>query len=169
MEIITSELKALYNSYIDELLRQGSLSLPCKLIYEGSKFTECSNCYIDPISHKSSNRYKTGGPLLFADGQICPYCRGLGGLYAESNETLYLLVLFDYKYWVNFNSKIHSPDGLVQTISKLEDYPKLKSCNKIIIDTNIQNYTESYYQRNSEPEPAGFGGSSYFFTYWKKI
>lgn len=169
MEIITAELKALYNSYIDELFRQGALSLPCKLLYEGSKFTECSNCYIDPVSHKSSNKYKSGGPLVFADGQICPYCRGLGGLYAESSDTLYLLVLFDYKYWVNFNSKIHSPDGLVQTISKLEDYPKIKSCNKIIIDTNIQNYTESYYQRNSEPEPAGFGNSSYFFTYWKKI
>lgn len=169
MEIISTELKNLYNEYIDELFRVGSLSLPCKLIYEDSKFIECINCYVDAISHKSSNRYKSGGPITFADGQICPYCRGLGGSYSEASDTIYLLVLFDYKYWLNFNSKIHSPDGLVQTISKLQDYPKIKSCNKIIIDTNIQNYTQSYYQRNSEPEPAGFGSSSYFFTYWKKI
>jgi len=169
MNIITTELKNLYKSFIDELLRSGSLSLPCKLIYEGSSFLESINCDIDPISHKSSNMYKTGGPITFADGQICPYCRGIGGSYSENSDTLDLLVIFDYKYWINFNSKIHSPDGLVQTISKLEDYPKIKNCNKIIIDTNIQNYTESFYQRNSEPEPCGFGDSSYFFTYWKKI
>ncbi len=169
MNIITNELKNLYKSFIDELLRTNSLSLPCKLIYEGSSFTECTNCNIDPISHKSSNTYKSGGPLVFADGQICPYCRGLGGQYEQDYDIKDLLVLFDYKYWVNFNSKVQSPDGLIQTISKLEDYPKLKQCNKLIVDTNIQNYTESYYQRNSEPQPAGFGESSYFFTYWKKI
>lgn len=169
MNIITNDLKNLYKSFIDELFRNGSLSLPCKLIYEGSVFNECTNCEVDPISHKSSNLYKTGGPISFADGQICPYCRGLGGTYTEASDTKDLLVMFDYKYWINFNSKVHSPDGLVQTISKLEDYTKIKNCNKIIIDTNIQNYTESYYQRNSEPQPCGFGDSSYFFTFWKKI
>ncbi len=167
--IIDDAFKNLFKTCIDELLRVNSLSLPCKLIYEGSSFQECANCYVDPISHRSSNRYKTGGPLTFVDGQICPYCRGLGGLYEQAYEIKNLLVIFDYKYWMNFNSKVHSPDGLVQTISKLEDYSKIKNCNKIIIDTNIQDYTESYYQRNSEPQPAGLGDSSYFFTYWKKI
>jgi len=169
MNIITNDLKNLYKSMIDELLRSGSLSLPCKLIYEASFFNKCLNCNYDPISNKSSNTYKSGGPLVFADGQICPYCRGLGGTYDQAYDIRDLLVIFDYKYWVNFNSKIHSPDGLIQTISKLEDYPKINTCNKLIVDTNIQNYTESYYQRNSEPQPAGFGESSYFFTYWKKI
>lgn len=169
MNIITDDLKNLYKSMIDELIRAGSLSLPCKLIYEGSVFNECINCNLDPVSHKSANTYKSGGPLFFADGQICPHCRGIGGVYQQAYDTKNLLVLFDYKYWVGFNSKVHSPDGLVQTISKLEDYQKIRQCNKIIIDTSIQNYTESYYQRNSEPQPAGFGESSYFFTYWKKI
>lgn len=169
MEIITQELKNIYKTYINELFRQGSLSLPCKLIYEASKFNVCVNCEIDPITNKSSAIYKTGGPLQFIDGQICPYCRGLGGTYEESSDIVNLLVLFDFKSWINFNSKINSPDGLIQTISKLEDYNKIKNCNRLIVDTNIQNYTESYYQRNSEPEPAGFGDSSYFFTYWKKI
>jgi hypothetical protein len=169
MNIITSDLKNLYKSFIDELLRENSLSLPCKLLYDSSSFTECANCIVDPVSHRSSNMYKSGGPLSFADGQICPYCRGLGGVYSEGSDILNLLVLFDYKSWINFNAKINSPDGLVQTISKLADYPKIKSCNKIIIDTNISNYTQNYFQRNSDPEPCGFGESSYFFTFWKKI
>jgi hypothetical protein len=169
MNIITTDLKNLYKSMIDELLRANSLSLPCKLIYDSSVFTECTNCEIDPISHKSSNVYKSGGPLAFANGQICPYCRGLGGIYTNSSEILDMLVLFDYKYWLNFNSKIHSPDGLVHTICKTVDFPKISKCNKIIIDTNIVNYTESLFQRNSEPQPAGFGESSYIFTFWKKI
>jgi len=169
MDIINNDLKNLYHNMIDELLRQNSLSLPCKLIYEGSKFTECINCYIDPISHKSSNNYKAGGPIQFTDGQICPYCNGVGGEYIEQTDIVNMMVLFDYKYWINFNSKIHSPEGLVQTISKFDLYAKIKNCNKIIIDSNIQDYTESYYQRNSEPQPCGFGNSSYIFTYWKKI
>lgn len=154
---------------IDELIRPNSLSLPCKLIYEGSNFNECINCNIDPLSHKSSNTYKSGGPLLFTDGQICPYCHGLGGDYQENTEIINMMILFDYKYWINFNSKIHSPEGLIQTISHFSDFTKLKTCNKIIVDTTIQNYTESYYQRNSEPQPCGLGESSYIFTYWKKI
>lgn len=169
LNIITSNLKSTFNNFIDELLRSNSLSLPCKLIYEGSSFDECSNCYIDPISHKSGNRYKSGGPIVFADGQICPYCRGLGGTYNEAYDLLDMLVVLDYKYWVNFNSKVHSPDGLIQTITKLSDYAKIKKCNKLIVDTNITNYTENYFQRNSEPQPAGLGESSYFFTFWKKI
>lgn len=167
--IINDGFKNLYNSMIDELLRANSLSLPCKLIYEGSKFSECVNCHIDPISHKSSNLYKSGGPITFADGQICPYCHGMGGEYQENYEVLNMMILFDYKYWINFNAKIHSPEGLVQTISKFSDFAKIKSCNQIIIDTNTQNYTESYYQRNSEPQPCGLGNNSYIFTYWKKI
>ena len=169
MNIITPELKALYKTFIDELLRNNSLSLPCKLIYDASGITPCTNCLIDPISGKSSNVYVQGGPLPFASGQICPYCRGIGGIYAEATETLDLLVIFDYNYWVGFDSKVHRPDGMVQTISKLADLPKINSCNKIIIDTNLTNYTEAYFQRNSEPQPAGFGESSYFFTMWKKI
>lgn len=167
--IITNDFKNLFKNAIDELIRSSSLSLPCKLIYEGSSFTECINCDIDPVSHKSSNIYKVGGPLEFANGQICPYCRGLGGIYNQAYDTKDLLVVFDYKYWTNFNSKIQNPEGLIQTISKLEDYPQIQECNKLIVDTNIQNYTNSYYQRNSEPQPAGLGNSSYFFTYWKKI
>ena len=167
--IISLDFKNLFNTCIDELLRTNSLSLPCKLIHEGSSFDECPNCYIDPLSHKSNNRYKNGGSLPFTDGQICPYCRGIGGVHNEAYDNIDLLVVFDYKYWTNFNSKIHSPDGLVQTISKLQDYMKIKKCQKIIIDTNLTNYTENYYQRNSDPQPAGLGNSEYFFTYWKKI
>jgi hypothetical protein len=167
--IISQQFKDLYKTFINEMLRANSLSVSCKLIYEGSVFNECVNCIVDPISHKSANLYKSGGPLIFADGQICPYCRGLGGIYQESFDVSNFLVIFDYKYWINFNSKIHSPEGLVQTISKFEDYQKIKSCNKIIIDTSIQNYTESYFQRNSEPEPCGLGDNAYIFTLWKKI
>ena len=169
LNIITPDLKNTFNSFIDELLRSNSLSLPCKLIYSGSAFVECSNCYIDPLSGKSSNRYKSGGSLLFADGQICPYCRGLGGTYSETYDILDMLIVFDFKYWVNFNSKIHSSDGLIQTISKFIDFPKIQKCDKLIVDTNITNYTDSYYQRNSDPQPAGFGSNDYLFTYWKKI
>jgi hypothetical protein len=99
MNIINNDFKTLYKNLIDELIRPNSLSLLCKLIYEGSVFDECINCYIDPITNKSSNNYKTNGPMFFIDGQICPYCRGLGGTYKESYDNVNFMVIFDYKYW----------------------------------------------------------------------
>ena len=40
MTIINNDLKNTYKSFIDELLRVNSLSLPCKVLYSGSLFTE---------------------------------------------------------------------------------------------------------------------------------
>lgn len=169
MDLITSELKQAYKQMIDSLIKEGALSLRCKLIYENATRTQCSNCDIDPMSGRSSNLYKTGGPISFINGQICPVCNGDGYLLDSVEEVVHLLVLFQYKYWINFNTNINSPDGMIQTICGMELLPKIKNANRLIVDTQLDGLTRNYFTRFSDPEPAGFGDSSYIFTFWKKI
>lgn len=169
MNIITNELKTLYKTMIDSLLEENALSLPCKLIYEHSNKTQCNNCDIDPLSGRSANIYKTGGPVNFINGQLCPVCGGDGYLFDKKEENINLLVIFQYKYWINFNTNINSPDGIIQTICGMEHLPKIKNANRLLIDSDLTGVTRNLFSRFSDPEPAGFGESSYIFTFWKKI
>ena len=73
--IINDEIKALFKNAISALLDDAALTVPCTLMY-GGKFATCSNCIYDPIGKKSANRYLSGGPIPFNNGQICPFCHG---------------------------------------------------------------------------------------------
>jgi hypothetical protein len=169
MNIITSQHKELYRAMIDSLFEDDVLALNCTLIYENADKIECPNCEIDPMSGRSANLYKTGGSLEFINGQQCPVCAGDGYLFNKKEESIKLLVLFDYKYWINFNSNIGVPDGTIQTISKIDILPKVKNANRLIVDSSLNGLTRNLFSRVSDPEPAGLGDNSYFFTFWKKI
>lgn len=167
--LITADLKQTYNNAISTLLAQSGLSLPCKLIYENNKKIECPNCEIDSMSGRSSNTFKTGGPIQFLDGQICPVCNGDGYRFESKEENIDLLVLFEYKYWINFNSNINSPDGMIQTICSTNSLTQIKAANRLLVDTNLTGVTRNYFSRASDPQPAGLGDTNYLFTFWKKI
>ena len=53
--IITTEFKTLFTNMIDSLLEDDALTVPCRLTYEGTKFTLCTNCVPNPISGRSTN------------------------------------------------------------------------------------------------------------------
>lgn len=169
MPIITAEFKNIFKTMIDSLLVEGSLSLPCKLIYENSAKDECPNCEIDPLSKRSSNFYKDGGPIKFVNGQVCPYCSGEGYLFKSNEEDVNLLVLFDYKHWIGFKNDVKAADGMIQTICKMDILSKIRSANRIIVDNNLTGFARNEFARHSDPEPAGLGDNQYIFTFWKKI
>ena len=50
------------------------------------------NCIFDPVGKKSSNRWRTGGPLFFPNGAICGLCNSAGGAHAtENSDTINLI------------------------------------------------------------------------------
>jgi len=171
--IITSDMKALHKNAIDALLEDTALTRPCQLIYSGSKFTSCPNCIEDVIGKKSANRYETGGPIPFPDGQICPYCQGRGRVVVEATETLYLMVIWDSKDFIGFRGA-HMDDardlnGMVQTLSSFATtYSKLKKANYIIFDTDISTQTKEKYTRASTPAPIGWGNDDFVITLWER-
>lgn len=169
MSIITKEFQNLFVDMIDSLLVEGSLSLPCELIYENSAKEECPNCEIDPLSKRSANIFKPNGPINFLKGQICPYCSGEGYLYKSHDDKVNLLVLFDYKHWIGFKNDVKAADGMIQTICGIDLLPKIRNTNRLIIDTNLSGLTRNEFIRDSDPQPAGLGSNQYIFTFWKKI
>ena len=168
--IITQGLKDLHKNMIDALLEDAALTRPCRLIYSSTKYTDCPNCIYDALGNRSSGRYEPGGPVPFQLGARCPVCNGAGRIaQEESEDDIYLCILWDYKHWINFDVNVQSPAGKVQTLSKIELTPKLKRANEIIFATDVEEYIRHRFQRDSEPQPCGFGANNYVTVMWKRI
>lgn len=167
--LITDEFKKIFKDSIDTILAPNSLSVPCTLRYENTKRDLCYNCEFDPASQRSSNRHKSGGPIYFARETICPVCNGFGYIDKSSNETIYLAIIFDSKYWLNWDSKtMRIPDGMVQSLSKIELLPKIKNCKDMIMDTDLANYDNYIYRLAGDPQPVGLGSNDYIISMWQK-
>lgn len=165
--MINSTFKQIFKQQIDSMFGTDGLSLPCKLVSKDKKKSKCPNCMIDPITGKSSGRYKSGGPVSFPYGQLCPVCNGMGFKYNISEATIDLIVIHDYKKWINFNNNTNMPNGMIQTIAKFTDLQKLQKANTLIVDTSRGYIPDNEYIRDSEPQPIGLGSSDYLYTYWK--
>ena len=169
--IITPELKTLFTNMIDALLEDGSLVVPCRLIFGDTKWTDCPNCKFNSVTGRSANIYEPGGPIPFNQG-VCPYCGGLGRTpTADTTSSVNYIVLWDYKSWFNWNGSnegSRSPKGLLQTMSAISTITDIKKAKEIVINTDIEKYTTHRFTRDGEPNPCGFGSSAYIFTMWKK-
>jgi hypothetical protein len=168
--LISPLFKDTFNKAIDALLADNALTVPCTLNYGSSNRSLCNNCIFDPISQRSLNQYNETGPCAFAPNSICPVCNGYGLLDKSKTESVYLAVLFDSKYWFNWNNKdaINIPDGAVQTICNISLLPKLKNSQFMTMDTNIQNYGDYSYAIAGDPQPCGLGNNRYIITMWSR-
>lgn len=165
--IITPELKLLHKNMIDALLEDEALTVECTLTYAETKFTECTNCYMNNVTGKSSGRYKAGGPIPFTNGQ-CPYCYGAGKTTSESTENMWLLAIWDSKKWILNDPAINVADISVQTMSKITTLPNLNKCRNIKFDTKIAGHGIGDFTRVGHPQPLGWGDSNWIITSWKR-
>lgn len=162
-------LKAIYNKHMDMLLASTGLSTEVTFVFGVSKKLLCPNCIFDPNLKKSSNKYKTGGPVSFTLGKICPYCNGIG-YYGETNtETGYLAIIWDYKKWINPPMNIAEPDGMIQTICDKTYLPSIRQCQEINVNYPGASNKKHKFQLYGEPTPAGLGDNNYIITFWKKV
>jgi len=173
--IIPSDLKNIYNDMIDAVIEQDALSRPCKLVYDTNNDVECPNCIIDQFNGRSSNVYNGSGVIPFSDGQICPYCEGVGIIATEAYDTVYMGVLWRYKDFHKFGQTLQSQDGDIQTISLASHVPKIKNTKYMSVVLPIgsgSGYNEDIgykYSRAGEPQPAGFGDDRYCFINWRRV
>ena len=166
--IISSDFKALYNNAISSLLYNDALTLPCTLYYAATKFEDCANCVASVIGGKPSSRFQSGGPMPFSVGTRCPMCNGDGKRAVISTVSINLMVIWDSKEFISAGT-VNSPEGLIQTITFDENTPKLKRAQKIVVATDKAGYGNHVYERASEPESCGFGGSEFVSCLWKRI
>lgn len=162
--IITPAVKQLHKDMIDALLEDEACTVLC-ILHFASKFTDCPNCLINTATGKSANKYTSGGPIQFSDGQICPYCQGQGKIQEPQSEQLYLMPIWSSKDWM----KVPTAKIDLQTMSKITTYDNLKRCTSITADSINQRFGVPDLIREGDPEILGFGAGNFVITSWKRI
>lgn len=167
-DLINSTFKNLHKDMIGALLQDGACTVPCRIHYNSTRFTMCSNCLYDNIGKKSSNRYKGGGPIPFNHG-LCPVCNGGGKIQQIDTEIIYLATIWDSRSWYNIGlTQIQLAKINVQTMSKIDTYDNLMRATSIQLDTGIENYGIPQMVRVGEPQPCGLGGNHFIITSWTR-
>jgi len=164
-----TNLKSIYNNQMDMLLAKDGLTTECVLYFGNTKKDICPNCIYDVNLKKSANKYKDGGPIPFAIGQLCPYCNGIGFYGEDNTETMFLAIIWDYKKWINAMHNIANPDGFIQTICDICKLPSIRQCKYMDVIYPGQSNKYPRFQLYEEPTPAGLGDNNYLVTFWKKI
>jgi len=169
--IITPAHKQTFKDMINALLEDTALTVPCKFVYENTKLQDCPNCLYDSITRRSSNQYQAGGPIFFIDGQICPYCAGVGSLSFTNEEIIYLGIIkpaFFNMVPLDLES-VNFVDGKIQSLCNIEYYAKIKNASYIIVDTNLSDLSLNKYIRYRDPMPMGYGDNSFIVTTWQSV
>lgn len=147
------------------------LSVNCRLVFTGAKFESCPDCInFNPIGNKLGNPYHSGGVGPFINTSMCTTCNGSQKIPVETTENINLIVIWQYKRFtpVFVQTGVALEQGDVQTFAKKELGPKLKNCQYIIFDTDIEEYKSHRFVRNSDNIPCGLGQSPFIYTIWKK-
>lgn len=165
---ISEESRAYAMGVFDDMLNDWA-GKPCKLIYESTE-TSCPNCIIDPKTKESTNRYKTGGPIPFPKGEICPVCEGRGRIQGTATSDLIIMSIdWTAKTWVNMGQPVKLPAGTVMTRGFYTDLPKVLRADYVFLDIN-NNYLNSQYKLWGEPYIPGFTVKNrYFIAYWQRV
>jgi hypothetical protein len=161
-------LRSVYNAQIDSMLANNGLSSECRLNFGVTKRDLCPNCIYDVNLKKSASKYKNGGPTPFTLGMLCPYCNGVGYFGSESFQTIYMMIIWDYKEWITTPDNIQNPEGFVQAIGSKSDLVVIRQCKDMgIIYPSNNNYLPKF-QLFAEPTPCGLGDNNYIVSMWKK-
>lgn len=124
--------------WITDALIDAPMGHPCLLIYPPIA-SECTNCLFDIDSGHSANIYRTGGPIPFTNGTICPICGGIGQSLLPHEDTIRLRVYWSQKDWVKIQIPINLPNDSAQIIGYITDLTKLEQANEIVLESNIPN------------------------------
>lgn len=131
-----------------------------------------NNCIADPIGNKSSNRWKTGGPIPFANGSICPLCSGDGKRAEDTYDTIKLLCNWEpKKFWNPVPSlNLRKGKGILQTKGFISDMPKILKADHLIFQTSMEPYLDNKYKLISEPgDRSNIIQNRYFVCTWEQI
>lgn len=142
----------------------------CRLVYP-PRWVPCANCVNDPVGKKSANRWKTGGPIRFQAGGICPSCNGSGGFSAnEEFEVLQLKVEWNVgKFWLPVpGAKLRTPHSVCQTKGYLSDLPKIVQADHLVLQLPIEGLLLAKFVLSGTPtSPGNIIQDRYFVATWE--
>jgi hypothetical protein len=132
--------------------------------------SECPNCFFDPISKRSTNIYKTGGPISFTDHTTCPHCGGAGrSAIAPETEAIRLRVYWSAGKWGSMSPLMGNPEADCRVIGYTEHLPKFERAAFMLIQSGLQTTRRWRCVREGEARPHGFRGNRYFQQVLKRV
>lgn len=169
-DIDFDEQVSTFEDGIDFLINNGGLN--CLLIYPDRQ-EDCPNCEFDSLSNRSANVYTAGGPVPFTNGDVCPYCDGVGLKYQPVTETIKMIVVWNPKEWISLPQAnkidvVKTPRTMIQTWAFSSDIPKILNAQRIRFETNLEGYIKWEGRRVGEPAPQGLKNSRYFVCMWER-
>ena len=150
----------------DEFI-DGDTGSTCTLIFP-AKRAECDNCIFDTYTKRSSNIYKSGGPIPFQNHQICPRCQGAGTLEESVTDSIRLRVYWEPSSWREIGIKVADPQGMCMVIGYMSDLPKFERANAVLINDELKNIRNYLCAREGESQPWGFRRNRYFRQMMKR-
>jgi hypothetical protein len=147
-------------------------SKTCRLYYP-SIIVDCSTC-ADALAAASDESVRSSSFYLHG-GQInslgtCPSCGGTNSIAQESSEDIQMVVVTNLKKWIpNGNVNVRIPDSRILTRGKIEDFPKVQQCNRMVVQPELQSEQKFSYLLSSEPiDQNGFFKDNFFNCYWDR-
>ncbi len=163
---ISDDLIQIYQSRIDALINQ----LGKNVLLEFDPIKEpCSNCIFDIVGNRSIGIYKIGGPIPFAGGQKCSFCKGIGFLEQQVNKCIKALIQWNPKDAQKYGISVDNPFNIVRFKGFLTDGPDMVRARSAISNHDIEDVMKLRVKLIKGPIIVGLRESRYIISFWKLL
>ncbi len=171
---IPDEIFNLFNTGVNAML-ESKLAVTAILVFPPLQ-TECPNCIVNPFGGGSSGKYKSGGLYVFTDGQVCPYCQGIGFIETSSETIIKLLVDWNPKIYNNVikasvedNKQFKVPYENIKVQGYIADLVNFRQAKEIKLHSTVTDFGYWNYVIDGAPLPYDLGHNSYFGCLMKRV
>ena len=140
----------------------------CTLVYPEKK-ERCVNCFTNTIGGRSVNSYRSGGPISFNRGTVCPLCTGEGFKLIETTKSVEMRVYYNRKEFIDVGVEVDIPSNVIQTVGLMSDYADITKAKELLVPVGA--YNQGRYKRINEPYPQGFkqNPTQYIVIFWERV
>ena len=163
---IPSEVFDIHEWVSDEFI-DGEIGHVCTLNFP-AKREECDNCIYDPDTNRSSNIYKSGGPISFENHGTCPRCQGRGTLNLSVTDTIRLRIYWEPSDWKEIGATIANPQAVCMVIGYMTDLSKFERAKTVLLNDTVKGVRNYLAARDGEAQPWGFRQDRYFMQIMRR-
>ncbi len=163
---IDAATKATITDALDDIISE--FGKDCRLVYP-ARWVRCENCLWDAASGRSTNHWRSGGPLPF-NGGPCPLCKGNGQKAQETSEVVRFKCEWDPR---KFLYPVPGVDlrvrySVCETKGYMTDLPRVTRCDHMVVQAPVEGIVRSKMKLASDPiSPGNIIQGRYWVAKWE--